>query len=120
MRNCFFINGVKLENVREYKYLGFKFTPSGEISTGLNDLRERALKAFYSLKNKLGHCFRKYIFSSLSLFDSLVSPILLYASDFWGARKQPSNNPLEKVQMRFFKEILGVWKKTANIGSCSN
>ena len=116
MRNCFFINGVKLENVREYKYLGFKFTPSGEISTGLNDLRERALKAFYSIKNKLGHCFRKYIFSSLSLFDSLVSPILLYASDFWGARKQPSNNPLEKVQMRFFKEILGVGKKTANIG----
>ena len=116
LRNSFYLNGVKLENVREYKYLGFKFTPSGEISTGLKDLSERALKAFYALKNKLGDCFRKYVSSSLSLFDSLVSPILLYASDFWGTRKQPSNNPIMNVQMRILKEILGVGKKTTNIG----
>ena len=50
-RHKFILNGAKLENVREYKYLGFKFTPSGEIRTGLQDLRDRALKAFYSLKN---------------------------------------------------------------------
>ena len=31
MRRNFYINGVKLENVRLYKYLGFLLTPSGEI-----------------------------------------------------------------------------------------
>ena len=54
MREKVFLNGSALENVREYKYLGFMFTPSGEIRTGLQDLRDRALKAFYSVKNKLG------------------------------------------------------------------
>ena len=34
-----------LECVREYKYLGFVVTPSGEVRTGLEDLRVRALKA---------------------------------------------------------------------------
>ena len=38
------MNGVPLENVREYKYLGFIFTPSGEIGTGLQDLRDKAFK----------------------------------------------------------------------------
>ena len=37
VREQFFLNGNLLENVREYKYLGFIFTPSGEIGTGLQD-----------------------------------------------------------------------------------
>ena len=37
---AFRINGIQLENVRSYKYLGFLLTPSGEISSGLNDLRD--------------------------------------------------------------------------------
>ena len=54
MRSPFYLNGVKLEMVRQYKYLGFVITPSGEITTGLNDLRDRAYKAFMKIKNDLG------------------------------------------------------------------
>ena len=38
IRRSFFINGVEVENGREYKYLGFLVTPSGEINSGLQDL----------------------------------------------------------------------------------
>ena len=116
LRNSFLLNGKKLENVREYKYLGFKLTPSGEIRTGLQDLRDRALKAFYSLKNKMGDSFRRNVLTTLNLFDSLISPILLYACDFWGPLKLPSNNPVSNLQMRILKEIIGVGKQTTNIG----
>ena len=37
MTRAFHINGVQLENVRTYKYLGFLLTPSGEINSGLHD-----------------------------------------------------------------------------------
>ena len=47
-----------LRCVREYKYLGFIVTPSGEIRTGLEDLRVRALKAFAKMKKALGIHFR--------------------------------------------------------------
>ena len=33
IREKFYLNGNELENVREYKYLGFKLTASGEIKT---------------------------------------------------------------------------------------
>ena len=48
LRHPFYYNNVKLENVNKFKYLGFMITPSGEIKSGLNDLRDRALKVFLS------------------------------------------------------------------------
>ena len=53
LRTKFHFNKIPLENVREFKYLGFMLTPSGEINSGLQDLRDRALKAFYKLKNSM-------------------------------------------------------------------
>ena len=64
MRRNFYINGVKLENVRLYKYLGFLLTPSGEINSGLKDLRDRALKAFMKLKGDLGTSFKQDILTT--------------------------------------------------------
>ena len=40
IRENIYLNGSVLENVRQCKYLGFVFTPSGEITTGLQDLRD--------------------------------------------------------------------------------
>ena len=116
MRSPFYLNGVKLEMVRQYKYLGFVLTPSGEISTGLHDLRDRAFKAFMKVKNDLGLCFNQDIPIILHLIDSLVKPILLYASDFWGCLKLPENNPIENLHMMMCKQILGVQKQTTNLG----
>ena len=96
------MNGVPLENVREYKYLGFIFTPSGEIGTGLQDLRDRAFKSFQALKRKMGESFNQDIETALGLYDSMIKPILTYASDFWGCLKLPTHNknPVEIMQMK--------------------
>lgn len=116
IRRKFFLDGVEIENVRTYKYLGFVFTPSGEIKTGLHDLRDRALKSFQTLRNKMGNSFNKNVLTALSLFESMIKPILLYSSDFWGCLKLPKNNPIETLHMRICKQILGVQKQTTNLG----
>ena len=79
-------------------------------------MKARALKAYFKLKRKLGYLFRQYVSTSLFLFDALIKPILLYASDFWGSLKMPRNNPIENVHIKFCKDILGVQKQTTNIG----
>jgi hypothetical protein len=116
IRRNFFLGTKRLENVRCYKYLGLMVTPSGEIRTALNDLRSRALKAYMALKNKLGICFRDHVDDTTGLFDSLVKPILLYGSDFWGGLKLPQNNPIENLHMQFCRQILGVQRNTTNAG----
>ena len=57
-----------------FKYLGFLITPSGEIKSGLTDLKDRALKGFYKLKNAMGDSFRSHIGITLHLFDALIKP----------------------------------------------
>ena len=116
MRRHFYLGATKLETVNAYKYLGLVVTPSGEIKSALEDLRGRALKAYMGLKYKLGTCFQNHIEETCKLFDSLVKPILLYASDFWGCIKPPANNPIENLHSMFCKHLLGVHKSTTNVG----
>ena len=105
-----------ISTTNSYKYLGFIFTPSGEIHSGLKDLKDRALRAYYKLKQELGQYFRLHLNTTIFLFNSLIKPILLYSSDFWGCLKMPKNNPIENVHLRFCKDLLGVQKQTTNIG----
>ena len=60
--------------------------------------------------------FRKYPLITMKLFDTLIKPILLYGSDFWGILKMPKNNPVETLFLSFCKQLLGVQKQTTNIG----
>ena len=83
MGHKFFFKDTLIRNVRKYKYLGFLVTPSGEIRSGLEDLRIRALKALMKIKAALGPLFRKNITNTIHLYNHMVKPILLYASDFW-------------------------------------
>ena len=85
----------KMFTTNSYKYLGFVITPSGALTSGLTDLKNRALKAYYKIKKIMGFHFRKHINITLHLFDTLVKPILLYNSDFWGCLKIPANNPIK-------------------------
>ena len=116
LRRSFWFGNKRLENVREYKYLGFLITPSLNLNSSLKDLKDRAMRAFYTLKSKMGDQFKRDIITSLHLFDSLIKPILLYGSDYWGCLKLPKNNPIETLHMTFCKELLGVQKQTTNIG----
>ena len=111
----FWFRDKKLGMVRENKYLGLLITPFN-IHTALADLRDRGLRAYGALKTKLGDLFRKHILTTTHLFDSLVKPILLYASDFWGCLKPPRTNPVEGLHIKFCKELLGVGTYTTNLG----
>ena len=107
-------NNTTLECVREYKYLGFIVTPSGEIGTGLKDLRDRAMRALAKLRKSLGTYFRHDISNTIHLYTYIVRPILLYCCDFWGCIKQPKNHPIINFHNMFCKQLLGVRRQTSN------
>ena len=115
-RRSFNFGNEIIFTTNSYKYLGFIVTPSGEITTGLNDLKDRALRAYFKLKKSMGLYFRLHPNVTLHLFDTLIKPILLYNSDFWGCLKVPKNNPIENIHMRFCKDLLGVQRQTSNFG----
>ena len=60
-RHVYKIGNDFISTTNSYKYLGFIFTPSGEIHSGLKDLKDRALRAYYKLKIGLGKYLRLHL-----------------------------------------------------------
>ena len=118
INNAFHYNNYILEDKIKIKYLGFYICANGSIRQGLEDLSDRAQNAFFKLKSCLNSAFRQNIRVTLQLFDSIIKPILLYASDFWGMHKINSvlQNPCEIAHTNMCKQLLGVAQNTAAAG----
>jgi hypothetical protein len=113
----FKVNGIKLENVKEFKYLGItvhkkscSFTPT------LKYLRLKATRALYALKSKINFT-NLPIKVALKLFDAIIKPILLYGSEVWEPflhqdDKKWDQNDIERTYLLFLKQILGVNRST--------
>ena len=112
-----------IENVREYKYLGFTFSCSGSDNTGINNLLKQAKKAWFSLQYYLRTSKNKKISTYLHLFDTQIKPILLYACESWADSLKCDRNILDNIQkntierfhVNVLKQLLGVHKKTSNL-----
>ena len=104
----FTLKGADIEIINEYKYLGIYFSQSGAFVTAKKHIAEQANKAVFSLiKNtkKLSLPFDIQI----DLFEKTVKPILLYGCEIWGVG---NNDVIERVQLNYFKQILGLKKST--------
>ena len=103
-------NGENLEVVDSFIYHGMKFTSNGSFETGIKALSDQALMAV----NNFLSLFQRVHFDTkpkLTLFDSLVTPILLYGSEVWGVYDYSC---VDKIHIKFCKIILGVRAQTTN------
>ena len=122
-RYKFFYKNAAIENVKEYKYLGFIFTCSGSDNAGITNLLKQAKKAWYAIRYYLRTSKNKQISTYLQIFDTQVRPILLYACEAWAESLKENEtilqnlqkNSIEKFHMSVLKQLLGVHKKTSNI-----
>jgi hypothetical protein len=117
-------NNKQIENVTNYKYLGIMFSASGSFVNAKKDLLQRGYKAMFKLTSLFKQAKPGFI-TSMHLFDHMVKPVLLYGADIWGdcwvntkssLYNALKNDIVEICHMKFCKYILGVNKRTTNIG----
>ena len=77
------LSGVQLEVTDCYQYLGIKLRPSGSLSFAAEELSAKARKAWYSISSLVYKDKRMSVSRAFQLFDSLVTPVALYACEFW-------------------------------------
>ena len=111
-------HGEFLEDVKEYVYLGFLVKSNGSVQEGIQNLQDRALKSFFSIRKAFSGLLFKFPMVAFRIFDSIVKPIALYASDFWGLNAPNiSENPLcDQIHNHFCKQLLGISKHASNSG----
>ncbi len=105
-------NQEVVEIVEEYKYLGIPVTCKNNIfQNAYPYLATQAQKAIFSLNSNIHSSVNHLsIELSLKMFDNQIAPILDYASDVWYPGKIIKD--IEKVQLMFMKQILGVNTQT--------
>ena len=119
--------GSPLITTENYCYLGTSFTRNGSLNEAGHVLHDKSIKALNGLLQriyKFKSCDPKVM---LELFDKMILPIALYNSEIWGTMCFPVNesntnllgatpqkNPIEDIQIKFCKRVLGVNDKSTN------
>ena len=104
----FYLYNEKLEVVSSFKYLGVTFFKNGSWNRTQKCIAEHASKSMYSLFS----VFNQYEFKTkekCNMFDKLVSSVLNYCSEVWGAN---DGKDIELVHTKFCRKILIVNKST--------
>ena len=115
--NCFF-QGINVDKVNSYKYLGLYFTSRLSWTKALSTLAQQAEKAMnciFSLERK---CNGIPVKTAIDLFNTVVTPVLTYGSEVWGFTYRTQ---IEKVVFNFCKKLLGVGSFCSNqavLGEC--
>ena len=104
-------DGKELEIVNKFCYLGILFSPGLSYTDAHNTLAGQALKALFKLNGYLYKFVDISVSHSLSLFDKLITPILSYGQEVWGFQ---SAIQIERIQLHFCKQLLGVKRQTQN------
>ena len=122
-KHSFLFKSNNIELTKQYTYLGFIFSCSGSTIVGVTNLINQAQKAWFSIKYYLSSSKNKNIDTYLTLFDTQIKPIILYACEAWADSIKENiddvtiltKNKLEIFQISIFKQILGVSRKTTNL-----
>ena len=120
IKNEFRYKDVVLQNVKQFKYLGFSISAKNcSFSPTIDDLSLKANRAIFALNNKIkiSKLPRRL---ALKLFNSQITPILLYGSEVWGPYMNYDYlswelSKIERVQTQFLKRMLGCNIQTSNI-----
>ena len=101
----------KLETTNCFKYLGFTFGSTGSYTKGTEALLAQAKRALFGLNTFLVNNKEISPHIKLSIFNSVVTPILTYGSEVWGYK---NCDKMDVFYLGFLKYVLGVKKSTPN------
>ena len=105
-------DGVPLEIVNDFNYLGTVFNYTGTFALNQEMLIGKGLRAMNCLLfNTKNYSLTPKVMCQL--FDAFVGSILSYSSEVWGFGKCKS---IERIHLKFCKTILKVKSSTCSLG----
>ena len=126
-KDTFLFGNQIIQSTDSYKYLGTIVTSTGNFKLNEVNLKKKGLRASYIISKNIGPLSKAS--TSIKLFEKIIEPILLYNCEVtgmnipntWDYEKFKENmwdtgKELNKVIIGFLRQLLGVNKKTTNIG----
>ena len=105
----------EIDIVRNYKYLGIVFKPSGKFDLAKEQLYKKAMKAFFYIKKVINSYTNISITTWINIFDHVIRPILTYGCEIWGIEKYTDKTYIEKLNLKLCKMLLQVNQSATNL-----
>lgn len=122
----FSLGNQNIAHTKSYKYLGTIISDTGNFKLNEINLKKKGLRASFLISKNIGLYAKPSI--SISIFEKVVEPILLYNSEItapfmpnkWDydrffSRMWDTGKELNKVTLGFLRQTLGVHKNTSNL-----
>lgn len=100
------VNGNKLEQVKEFVYLGAVISQDGRCEADIKRRIGLTWAVFTKLTN-IWNCRKLALKIKVRVFEAMVIPVLMYGSECWTLRKQDEQRILV-TEMCWLRKILGV------------
>ena len=110
----FSCGNVKLSYAQSYKYLGLWFHENLDMKFATSELAKSASQALSALYTKYLHLGGMNYKTWKKLYESLVEPVLLYASGIWGIS---DFSKIKTVQNKAFRYFLSLGRNATKIAS---
>ena len=125
----FMLGDLNFLPVKKYCYLGIQFSLNGSFKHAIDELRKKALRAFFSIR-RIVDTRALTTSTMLKLIDSLVKPVAMYSCQIWlpataimkeitkpdctNVPQCAAKDAFEITHLRMLKWVLGVHRKTSN------
>ena len=104
----FTLNNAKLDVVEFFKYLGVHLYKNGKWNRTQKSIAQHASRSLHNLFTVYNQLDLP-ISQKITLFDTLVSPILNYAANVWGYHEAPD---VEIIHSKFCRRLMCVKQST--------
>lgn len=101
--------GKQIEQVKEFKYLGYTFKSNNSAEAHIRDLKKRANIAMAQIWGIGERKFKTNFRMRMLLFDYTVRSMLMYATEVWGWKE---HDEIEAIQTKYIRWILGLEQQT--------
>lgn len=116
-KHKFLLDTSAIDHTKNYTYLGLNISATGNFNQAVNDLKDKARRAFYAIKRNTKLDIPIQIW--LKILDSVIEPIALYGSEVWGPLANQDftkwdKHQIETLHTELCKSILRTQRKTPN------
>ncbi len=124
----FYLYGKTVEIVKSFCYLGLEIDCRGSFKKAIERLYSKAFRAYMGVRSNFNFYNNTSVKVMVKLFDTIITPIMLYGCELWGVYGWRINNidcitkymlynnhKFEKLQAKFCKNVLGLNKQTPDI-----
>lgn len=100
------VDNVKIEQVKEYKYLGILLDETGKQEAEINERVGKTIKLYYAMNQKFINKREISKQTKVKVFNTVYRPVLTYGCESWALTNR-QRSKIQAMEMKYLRRILG-------------